>query len=442
VLCFEGKLDETVVASINGEEIRETELFFYLNKYGKSSDEFKGEDGKRKLLDKLLEFKMMLVVSKKYGGEKDPIFIINYKNHLKSKYAELLRKKIADSITVTQDDVDIEFVESGKNDKRRPKEQIAEEKKELKKILYFKKYEETLKEELKKLRDASSINIDEDILDSLDKGESVEADAIVFEVNDEKISYKRLGSLIPQDVRHSPKDKLRKKEFLNKFIAQEIEAFLLAKEAERLGLGESDIYFHLNNKEYYEKMLVNMLDYNKEFINDVYGHVQVSDEEIEDYYNENKSKLGKHETLLKVARLVFNNGEDARAAFDELKKGIQTKDVAEKYLKKLKDAEWDMGYISKKKLNEKLGEKLGETVLKLEVGRISSIIINDAYIVVKIDDEKKDVVAPLDDIKDSIRKMVKKEKSQKAFGDYIKKLKKEANISIDEVLLQKITLEQ
>jgi hypothetical protein len=436
-VVFANKVDDSIVATINGEKITESELYFYIKKYGEES-KIKDEEGKKKLLDKLIKFKVLLVVSREYGEEEKPLFKYSYSNYVRSKYAERFRINLANKINVTQDDIDLAFVESDKSGSKKTEEEIKEAKKRIKEGIFRAKYNKELKKEIEKLIKSYNIKIYHELIKELDSGKEIDDESIIYEVADEKISYARLMSMIPANVRHSNEEMKRKKDFLYALINQEVEVSVLAVEAKRLKLTDSDIFFHLNNQEYYEKLLVSMLDYNETFTNKAYGHVKISDAEIKEYYNENRDVLDEHAVMLKVLKLQFLDKPRAMTAHDELKKGAKFQDVAEKYSKNEK---WDLGFLPKKELKRIFGEEASKKLYKQKVGEISDVItLGKSYLIITFA-ERNDEKAALKSVKPAIKSRLMREKSEKAFEKYTQKLRENTDISINEDILKRVSIE-
>jgi len=440
---YGAKTDNVIIATVNKENISQSELYYYINKYESSSDELKGEAGKRKILDKLIDFKLMLSVSKEYGEEKNPIVKASYEVYLLRSGADLFRTYILESIRVSQDEIDIAFVESDKTGKQKSKEQITSEKEKIRDRIFKDKYAALLLKELENLKKSNNIKVYDDIIDKLDKGEDVKADTPILKVNDENVTYERIESLLPQNVRHSPESRTKKKDFLSAFIEQVVELYLYANEAKRLGLDRSNIYYQFSITEYYEKLLVNMLDFNKEFTDKLYGDVQVTDEEVKEFYNEKRTELTDKAPFLRIKSLTFSNEEDARAAQKDLKSGTDYIEVKKKYLKSIKDDKLKVGNLPKEMISESYGKEFSDNIVMYASGYISDIIKkDDLYLLINLVEKEGLSIQPFEHVKDSIKTLLTKDKSKKAFEEYFREIKKSKDVTINEVLFDKMRIEQ
>ncbi len=441
-LAAESIDDKEVIAQVNDESITTSEFIYYISKYSDNIAELnaQGESGKRKLLDKIIEFKLLLAVAKEYKGDKEPIFIMKYKDFLRKRYAELFKKNLVNYVKVTQDDIQIEFLNLDKSGKRKSKEEIKKEKQKINDDLHVKKFKELLQNKLDELKKENSIKIHDDVIQQLEEAKDVGKDAIVFEVATEAFTLERLYTLIPPNVRHSPKSMLLTKKFLSIVIDDEIDTTLLAREARRLELDKNEVFFNLGNEDYYEKALVNSLDYNHEFLKKTYGGIKITDEEVRQYYDEKKQDIIENGNIYKVRLLFFMRRDDADDAHSELEKGNKFEKVVENYKDKLKNKNCELGYVSKKKIEQEYGSKLKEELFDLDVGEVSEVIaLPDGYIIAEIVAKKENVIAKFDDIAPKVKDIVKDEKNRQALAGLVSDLKKKAKIQINNELLQSIT---
>lgn len=425
------------IAEVNGEVITKDEFIFYLNKYAKSDESLKGEDAKKKLIEKLVDFKRMLSVARTYGIENESFFKTSYNDYLRQTKAELYKKKLA-SDSIPSDDIINSKYEENNKDKKRSEAEEKDLKERLKKNLFNKNFNALLNKELENLKKQNIIIINEDALIKIDSGEEVSGDEILFEVNDEKYSYNRVKSLIPSNVRHSSSELLKKRKFLEVHISEEIDSILLSLQADKLNLAENDPHFNLNAKEYYEKLLVNSLDYNKEFIKKVYSDILTTDDEIQDYYNKKVKELEENITL-KVNILTFKEKDYAISAKKDLDSGMLFKNVLENYSGNLVDTNTDLGFISKQYAKDQYGTEFIDKVFKLKEGDVSDVItLNGNFIVAKIDSEMKNQTPPLDEIKEDVKKELQVEKAKKAFQLFWDDMKGKSEVTINEKMLKNI----
>ncbi len=438
--CSNRELGDDTVALVGKENISHEEMFYYFNKYGNSAEEFKGESGSRRMLEKLIDFKLMLATAKKYAEDKNIVFINLYGSYIRKKYAELYRTELAKKIKVSDEEVQVVFVESDTSGKRLKKEEIDKRKNEIRMAMYEERFKDLIQNELENLKKDNIIKVYSDVIDDIDRGDVVKDDTILLVLGDEKIDYKGVRALFPPTSGHSSPEMLRKKVFINSVINKEIEAYLFSKTAKEKGIEKNNPHFTWSNKEYYEKTLVSMLDYNEGFKSDLFGMIKVSDDEIKKYYDDNKQKMKEYDLLLKVKKLSFTSLTDAEKAVKNLSEGETIDSVAKKYMEKLNTKKYDLGFLSKLELKDVHGLAVYEEAIKLKVNQVSDILlVDDAYIVFLIEDEMKNTVLPLESIKDVISGIVRGGKSEEVMKSFINDLRASTEIKINEPLLIKMS---
>jgi peptidyl-prolyl cis-trans isomerase C len=168
-------------------------------------------------------------------------------------------------------------------------------------------------------------------------------------------------------------------------------------------------------------------------------NITVSDEEIKNFYNENKARLVE-EPQVKASHILF--GVDA-AATPEVK--AQAKAKAEATLKELKagkdfaatakevstcpskDQGGDLGFFSK----GQMVPAFEQAAFALKPGELSGVVETQfGYHIIKLT-ERKDVEPPkFEELQDKIATFLKGQKTQKAVFDYVTGLRKEAKVEI------------
>jgi peptidyl-prolyl cis-trans isomerase SurA len=154
----------------------------------------------------------------------------------------------------------------------------------------------------------------------------------------------------------------------------------------------------------------------------------VNPQEVTDFYDKNKIKYIKKEqvSLDSIFIRKKKTKEDARAkidaAYDELQKGKDFKEVAAKY----SDAP-SLGVIEK-------GQTIpiiDTTVFALKEGQISPVVeVETGFYIFKLTGRKPAEQAKLSDVKDSIYNAIYHQKFKKEFESWLNNLKKEAYIEI------------
>lgn len=172
----------------------------------------------------------------------------------------------------------------------------------------------------------------------------------------------------------------------------------------------------------------------------------VSDEEAKKYYDENKDDFYVDE--VQASHILISTKDENDKPLSEAKKK-EAKEKAEKLLKQVKDG-GDFAKLAKENSSCPSSEKGGdlgyfgrgemvpafdEVAFKLKKGEISEIVETDfGYHIIKLTD-KKEGTTPFEEVRDSIKTELLKEKFNKNVEEIVKKSKIEKN----EDLLEKIS---
>jgi peptidyl-prolyl cis-trans isomerase C len=161
----------------------------------------------------------------------------------------------------------------------------------------------------------------------------------------------------------------------------------------------------------------------------------VSEDDVKDYYNQHKEEYMIPE-MVRASHILTSTEEEAEQAKGELARGADFGAVAMEYSKDLtKDRGGDLGYFKK-------GQMIPEfenAAFSLEPGQTSDIIkTRFGYHIIKLTDRKPAAYRSLDEVKDEVRTSIARDYQRQSFDDFTDKLKRNADISIDEQVLQAI----
>ena len=167
--------------------------------------------------------------------------------------------------------------------------------------------------------------------------------------------------------------------------------------------------------------------------------ITVSDEEIKNFYNENKAKLGE-EAQVKASHILI--GVDA-AANPEVK--AQAKAKAEATLQELKagkdfaatakavstcpskDQGGDLGFFAK----GQMVPAFEQAAFALKPGELSGVVETQfGYHIIKLTDRKEAETPKLEELQEKIAAFLKGQKTQKAVFDFVTKLRKESKVEV------------
>ena len=187
---------------------------------------------------------------------------------------------------------------------------------------------------------------------------------------------------------------------------------------------------------------------------EVGGHIAVSNQEIQQYYDQHKAemdrpeqvrlseilistqtaaavKTGKGETALPVAPTpdaVAQAQAKADQVYDLLKKGGNFADLAKKYSNGPTAAVGgDLEYFKRGTLSKEYESK----VFDLQPGQYTEPIrTNQGFVILKVTEHQSAGVPPLKDVENQIQEQIYMTKMQPALRDYLTKLREEAYIDI------------
>ena len=172
-------------------------------------------------------------------------------------------------------------------------------------------------------------------------------------------------------------------------------------------------------------------------VRDEMQKIEVSDKEIEDFYNQNKEALREPEQR-KISEILTNSEDEARQANIELLKGADFATVARQYSKAASASKGgDLGFVPLEFQPDKRikFDKFYEVAFSpsLERGDLSNIFKGpDGYYIVKVVDIKQAQAKPLSELSDNIKNWLLFQKQEKAIADLASKLLGETKIEIYE----------
>jgi parvulin-like peptidyl-prolyl isomerase len=237
----------------------------------------------------------------------------------------------------------------------------------------------------------------------------------------------------------------RKKEFLDNMIRFE----LLAAAAEKNGLAnDPDVQLTM------KKVMVSK--YYQKFFQDAEAAKSVPDADVKKYYDEHPDEF--HRPLRVHAAHVLLKAEAGSP--DRAKKA----DAAKKLLAKLQAEEkknpaaftaiaressddaatkatgGDLSFKSQEELEKGYGKAFAEAVLKLKDNETASAVVESpqGFHLVHVYGRQVEMNRGYDEAKPQIASRLSAQRRTKDFDDYVKKLRAEANITVDEAALEKV----
>lgn len=238
---------------------------------------------------------------------------------------------------------------------------------------------------------------------------------LIAEVNGVKIYQEDLFNLL---AAMEDKARFNSKEGLNVLADELVNQELLLQDAKKNKL---DI-----EEEFVKELEIVKNNMLKNYaMHKIFEKVSVSEDEIKNYYEENKDTLFSPVTYT-ASHILLESEEMADKVLDQINDGLDFKEAAKKFsLDPTKDNGGSLGSFPKGVMVKEFQEGLD----KLKIGQISKPIKTQfGYHIIKLDN-KMDSSNTYDDIKDKVKSTYEMVKRQEKYIEKIKDLTKKAEIN-------------
>ena len=231
--------------------------------------------------------------------------------------------------------------------------------------------------------------------------------------------FNQLWEQIPEEN----KLQLDKRLVLDQMISEK----LLIQEAKNMGL-EEDEDVKEQIKRMTEQIMVQVL-----IEREILDKVEVNEEEISEYYEQNKINFTEKEQI-HLYNILLNTEEEAQAVLEQLKAEGDFSEIAKEKSTGPSAAQGgDLGYISKGTIIP----EIEEVVFALEIEELSNIVKTDyGFHILKITDKKAETIKTLEEVKEEIIQTLLPTKQKEAFDNLLNDLKSKVEIIINEEALQ------
>lgn len=178
-------------------------------------------------------------------------------------------------------------------------------------------------------------------------------------------------------------------------------------------------------KELRDQMIISRL---KE---DVTKDISITDEEVRKYYDSHKDQFSSPESV-KVRHILVKSIDEAKKVKERLKKGEDFAKVAREVSMDpgSRDRGGDLGYVSRGKMVKSFED--AAFALKKK-GEISDIVQTEyGFHIIKLEDRKPAEITPFESARERAQNLLRKEKEEEVFKEYVENLRKNARIEIFE----------
>jgi len=210
-------------------------------------------------------------------------------------------------------------------------------------------------------------------------------------------------------------------------LDQIISEKLLIQEAKNKGLEEDKEVLEQIAK-ITEQILVQIL-----IEREILDKVNVGDEEVVKYYEENKNDFVEKEQI-HLLNILVETEDEAQNLLEQLKAGGDFSEIAKEKSTGPSAAQGgDLGYIAKGTIIS----EIGDVVFALELGEVSDVIKTEfGFHILKVLDKKPEIIKPVEEVKEDIIENLLPLKQREAFDNLLEELKSKVTIEINEEALK------
>lgn len=239
---------------------------------------------------------------------------------------------------------------------------------------------------------------------------------VVAQVNQESLTMSDFQSMFSPDEWKNMSDEQKRD-----FVRQWIDLTLLAQSARELKL-EDNRQVKEKVKLAEKKVLSNAL------IADKLKSVQVSEEELFNYYRIHMGEFNQVGKILKVQRIFLTDRSRLDEVMVELRKGMNFADAAKAYSQE--SLGQNGGYAGVVSVSDSV-KTFWDALQNLKVYELAIVPAKGGYYIARSYEEQLGSGTPtFDTLRDEIRKRVLKEKQQQIYDEILRDLKSTADISI------------
>lgn len=158
----------------------------------------------------------------------------------------------------------------------------------------------------------------------------------------------------------------------------------------------------------------------------VTGQAEVTEEEMKNYYDENKAEF-EVSAQSKARHILLEDKETAEEVMNKLESGSDFAELAKEYSTGPSAKKGgSLGFISK---DQNIAKKFKEAVFALDVGSRSGIVETQyGFHIIEVTDRKEGGTKSFEEVKDQIKKQLTNKKGKNIWDKFVRELRDEAEI--------------
>ncbi|MDA1000757.1 MAG: peptidyl-prolyl cis-trans isomerase [bacterium] len=238
-------------------------------------------------------------------------------------------------------------------------------------------------------------------------------------INGKKLTLGEINQLIG---RFPPTVQIRIRKNREKFLSGLIETELLFQEAIRRKYDEVP---GIRARIEQAKQRIVVEEFVRQEVNDA---AEVSDAELRDFFEKNKNRFQRKESVL-LAHIVTSLEKDAWSAVAELRNGTSFSEVARK--RSIVEATRENGGMMGTVQRGELERGIEEVVFKLPIGKFSDPVKSTlGWQIFRVSEKTPAAIANFNDVKDDVRNILLDIKRRAKFQEIARKLRESGNVKV------------
>lgn len=156
-------------------------------------------------------------------------------------------------------------------------------------------------------------------------------------------------------------------------------------------------------------------------------YIEISDEEMTTYFEENKDSLSQEEQV-KASHILVETKEEADEVKEKLSSGEDFAELAKEYSidDSNKDSGGELGFFGR----GKMVKEFEDAAFSLEIGKISDPVqTNFGYHIIRVDEKKEAKEATFEEVKEEIKDIIIEQKTPEAYGKWYEEKQGEYKIT-------------